>query len=124
MILLIGLVTKNSILLVEYANQLKAKGRSALQAMQESGRIRLRPIVMTSVATITSAFPVALGLGAGSTSRRPLGYVIIGGVLFSTLLTLFLVPVVYVILDGLRRPGRAEAEASQPVPEAAPAEVA
>ena len=108
MILLIGLVTKNSILLVEYANQLKAKGRSALQAMQESGRIRLRPIVMTSVATITSAFPVALGLGAGSTSRRPLGYVIIGGVLFSTLLTLFLVPVVYVILDGLRRPGRAE----------------
>ncbi|HKV74989.1 MAG TPA: efflux RND transporter permease subunit [Gemmatimonadales bacterium] len=102
MILLIGLVTKNSILLVEYANQLKEKGLSALDAMQESGRIRLRPIVMTSVATITSAIPVALGLGAGSTSRRPLGYVIIGGVMFSTLLTLFLVPVVYVILDRLQ----------------------
>ena len=113
MILLIGLVTKNSILLVEYANQLKARGRSALEAMQEAGRIRLRPIVMTSVATITSAIPVALGLGAGSTSRRPLGYVIIGGVLFSTLLSLFLVPVVYVILDGLRGTSRVRADVPQ-----------
>ena len=123
MILLIGLVTKNSILLVEYANQLREKGRTALQAMQEAGRIRLRPIVMTSVATITSAFPVALGLGAGSTSRRPLGYVIIGGVLFSTLLSLFLVPVVYVILDGLRGRSRAHAESPQ-VADVSPVEVA
>ena len=106
-------MTKNSILLVEYANQLKARGRSALEAMQEAGRIRLRPIVMTSVATITSAIPVALGLGAGSTSRRPLGYVIIGGVLFSTLLSLFLVPVVYVILDSLRGTSRVRAEVPQ-----------
>jgi multidrug efflux pump len=119
MILLIGLVTKNSILLVEYANQLKARGRSGFDAMLEAGRIRLRPIVMTSVATITSAIPVALGLGAGSTSRRPLGYVIIGGVLFSTLLSLFLVPVVYVILDGLRRPARVTTGAPE-VPDAAP----
>jgi multidrug efflux pump len=119
MILLIGLVTKNSILLVEYANQLKARGRSAFDAMLEAGRIRLRPIVMTSVATITSAIPVALGLGAGSTSRRPLGYVIIGGVLFSTLLSLFLVPVVYVILDGLRRPARVTTDVPE-VPDAAP----
>jgi HAE1 family hydrophobic/amphiphilic exporter-1 len=91
--------------------------------MQEAGRIRLRPIVMTSVATITSAFPVALGLGAGSTSRRPLGYVIIGGVLFSTLLSLFLVPVVYVILDGLRGRSRAHAESPQ-VADVSPVEVA
>jgi len=102
MILLIGLVTKNSILLVEYANQLKRTGLDAVQAMLQSGAIRLRPIVMTSVATIVGAMPIALGLGAGSASRRPLGYAIVGGMLFSTLLTLFLVPVVYVLLDGLQ----------------------
>jgi multidrug efflux pump len=102
MILLIGLVTKNSILLVEYANQLKRTGLDAIQAMLESGSIRLRPIVMTSVATIMGAMPIALGLGAGSASRRPLGYAIVGGMVFSTLLTLFLVPVVYVLLDGLQ----------------------
>jgi HAE1 family hydrophobic/amphiphilic exporter-1 len=102
MILLIGLVTKNSILLVEYANQLQAKGLNAAEAMLEAGRIRLRPILMTSVATITSAVPIALGLGAGSISRRPLGYAIIGGVFFSTALTLFVIPVVYTLLDRLR----------------------
>jgi multidrug efflux pump subunit AcrB len=101
MILLIGLVTKNSILLVEYANQLRAAGRSAVEAMAEAGRIRLRPILMTSVATITSALPVALGLGAGSISRRPLGLAIVGGVFVSTLLTLYLVPVVYTLMDRL-----------------------
>ena len=99
MILLIGLVTKNSILLVEYANQLKLKGMQTVEAMIESGKIRLRPILMTSVATIVGATPIALGLGAGSASRRPLGYAIVGGLAFSTLLTLYLVPVVYVQLD-------------------------
>ncbi len=102
MILLIGIVSKNSILLVEYANQLKEKGMSSVEAMLESGRIRLRPILMTATATIIGATPIALGLGAGSASRRPLGYAIVGGLLFSTVLTLFLVPVVYVLLDALR----------------------
>ncbi|MFN2572369.1 MAG: efflux RND transporter permease subunit, partial [Gemmatimonadales bacterium] len=102
MILLIGLVTKNSILLVEYANQLKERGKSTIDAMLESGRIRLRPILMTSVSTIMGAIPIAYGLGAGSTSRRPLGYAIVGGILFSTVLTLFLVPVAYVTFDTLR----------------------
>ncbi len=101
MILLIGLVTKNSILLVEYANQLMRKGMTALDAVIESGRIRFRPIVMTSVATVMATLPIALGLGAGSMSRRPLGYAIVGGLIFSTLLTLYLVPVVYVLLDAL-----------------------
>ncbi|MGH7752270.1 MAG: efflux RND transporter permease subunit, partial [Gemmatimonadales bacterium] len=77
MVLLVGLVTKNSILLVEYANQLKAKGLDTLAAMRESGRIRLRPILMTSVATICGAIPIMLGLGAGSMSRRPLGLAIV-----------------------------------------------
>jgi len=102
MILLIGLVTKNSILLVEYINQLKERGLSTVEAALEAGRIRLRPILMTSVATVMGATPIAFGLGAGSISRRPLGYAIVGGVLFSTLLTLYVVPAVYVIFDGLR----------------------
>jgi multidrug efflux pump len=101
MILLIGLVTKNSILLVEYTNQLKEKGMATIDAALEAGRIRLRPILMTSVATVMGALPIALGLGAGSLSRRPLGYAIVGGLVFSTLLTLFVVPAVYVIFDGL-----------------------
>jgi multidrug efflux pump len=102
MILLIGIVTKNSILLVEYANQLRARGLGTVEAMLESGRIRLRPILMTSVATIIALLPIALGLGAGSASRRPLGYAIVGGLFFSTVLTLYLVPVVYVLLDAFR----------------------
>jgi multidrug efflux pump len=102
LILLIGLVTKNSILLVEYANQLKERGRTALEAVVASGRIRLRPILMTSVSTIMGAMPIALGLGAGSISRRPLGYAITGGVLFSTVLTLLLVPVAWLLVERAR----------------------
>ena len=99
MILLVGLVTKNSILLVDYANKLRERGLDLAEAMLEAGRIRLRPILMTSVATIMGAVPIALGLGAGSESRRPLGYAIVGGVLFSTVLTLFVVPVTWVLLE-------------------------
>jgi multidrug efflux pump subunit AcrB len=95
-------VTKNSILLVEYANQLKARGLDTVAAVIEAGRIRLRPILMTSVATIMGAIPVMIGIGAGSTSRRPLGYAIVGGIFFSTALTLFVVPVAYTLLDRLR----------------------
>jgi multidrug efflux pump len=116
MILLIGLVTKNSILLVEYTNQLKERGMDTISAVLEAGRIRLRPILMTSVATIMGAIPIAMGLGAGSISRRPLGYAIVGGIMFSTVLTLFAVPVVYSLFDRLRSPRRADA--AQPVTEA------
>lgn len=125
MILLVGLVTKNSILLVEYANQLRARGLEFLEAMIEAGRIRLRPILMTAVATIVGATPIALGLGAGAASRRPLGYAVVGGLMFSTLLTLFLVPVVWTTLEATRERIRArretregQAAAPQPVPAA------
>ncbi|HEX2450873.1 MAG TPA: efflux RND transporter permease subunit [Gemmatimonadales bacterium] len=122
MILLIGLATKNSILLVEYANQLKEKGLDTIAAVREAGRIRLRPILMTSVATIMGATPIALGLGAGATSRRPLGYAIVGGVMVSTILTLFLVPVVYALFDRARGRVRAHRTALTPTPATAEAE--
>src|SRR5213080_3343325 len=116
MILLIGLVTKNSILLVEYTNQLKARGMETVAAAVEAGRIRLRPILMTSVATIMGALPVAMGLGAGSASRRPLGYAIVGGIFFSTVLTLFVVPVAYLLLDRLQTARQPRGlQAGQPV---------
>ena len=115
MILLIGLVTKNSILLVEFTNQLRERGMDTVAAVLEAGRVRLRPIVMTSVATIMGAMPIAFGLGAGSMSRKPLGYAIIGGILFSTVLTLFLVPVAYVLLDRVRERLARRAPALRPV---------
>jgi multidrug efflux pump len=102
MILLIGLVAKNSILLVDYTNKLRARGMDTTAALLEAGRVRLRPILMTSVAVVMGAVPIALALGAGSISRRPLGYAIVGGVVFSTALTLFLVPVVYSLMEGAR----------------------
>jgi multidrug efflux pump subunit AcrB len=102
MILLIGLVAKNSILLVDYANRLRERGMDTYAALLEAGRVRLRPILMTSVATVVGAVPIALGLGAGSISRRPLGYAIVGGLVFSTALTLFIVPVVYSLMEGAR----------------------
>ena len=115
MVLLIGLVTKNSILLVEYTNQLKERGLDTLAAVVEAGRIRLRPILMTSVATIMGAIPVMIGVGAGSASRRPLGYAIVGGIFFSTVLTLFVVPVAYTLLDRLVTPKASERRAAEPV---------
>ncbi len=102
MILLIGLVTKNSILLVTYANDARRTGLDAVGAMIEAGRIRLRPILMTSVATTFGAMPIAFGLGAGAGSRRPLGYAIIGGMVLSTLITLYLVPAAFVVFERLR----------------------
>ena len=102
MILLVGLVTKNSILLVEYANQLRDKGMDRVAAILEAGRIRFRPILMTTVATIMGSLPIAIGIGAGSISRRPLGYAIVGGVTFSAVMTLLVVPVVWAQLEALR----------------------
>jgi len=98
LIMLIGLVTKNSILIVEYSNQLRNRGLELFEAVVEASRIRLRPILMTSFATVFGILPIAIGLGAGAEARRPLGIAVVGGLLFSTFLTLVLVPAVYIML--------------------------
>jgi len=103
LVMLIGLVTKNSILIVEFANQLRARGLGVREAVTEAARTRFRPILMTAISTIVGVLPIALGLGAGGEARAPLGVVVVGGMLFSTLLTIFIVPAAYVAVDGLAR---------------------
>ncbi|MEX2154281.1 MAG: efflux RND transporter permease subunit, partial [Gemmatimonadaceae bacterium] len=98
-IMLMGLVTKNGILLVDFANQQRAAGMDRREALLMSGRIRLRPIVMTTVAMIFGMLPLAFALGAGAEQRAPMARAVIGGLITSTLLTLFVVPVVYTLLD-------------------------
>ncbi len=98
-IMLIGLVTKNGILIVEFANQKKAQGFSLIDAVKDAARLRLRPILMTSFSTILGSLPIALALGAGSESRMSMGIAVIGGMIFSTILTLFVIPVVYSFLS-------------------------
>ena len=100
MIMLIGLVTKNGILIVEFANQKREQGLSKLEAVIEASRQRLRPILMTSLATSFGALPIALSLGAAAASRVPLGIVVVGGIIFSLILTLFVIPAVYTFLSG------------------------
>lgn len=95
MIMLIGLVTKNGILIIEFANELRKKGLPVGEALIEASTARLRPILMTSLATILGALPIALALGAGSESRMGMGIVIIGGLLLSMVLTLFVIPAMY-----------------------------
>jgi hydrophobe/amphiphile efflux-1 (HAE1) family protein len=94
-IMLIGLVTKNGILIVEFANQLKEKGKPVNIAIQQAAAARLRPILMTSIATALGALPIALSLGAGSKSRMAMGIVIVGGIMFSLVLTLYVIPTIY-----------------------------
>lgn len=101
LVLLVGLVTKNSILLVEYANQQRVKGRDAHEAMIQAGIVRLRPILMTAFSTIAGIIPIAIGFGAGAESRRPMGVAVVGGMLTSTFLTLLIIPVVYTVFSDL-----------------------
>ena len=97
-IMLVGLVTKNGILIVEFANQLREKGISKSEAIVDAAVSRFRPIVMTSLATVLGAMPIALALGAGSKSRMGMGIVIVGGLLFSLTLTLYVIPAMYAYL--------------------------
>jgi HAE1 family hydrophobic/amphiphilic exporter-1 len=101
LVLLVGLVTKNSILLVEFANQQRAQGVNAHDAMLQAGIVRLRPILMTAFSTIAGILPIAIGFGAGAESRRPMGVAVVGGMLTSTFLTLIIIPVVYTLFSDL-----------------------
>jgi multidrug efflux pump len=103
MIMLIGLVTKNGILIVEFANKKREEGLSKMDAVLEASKQRLRPILMTSLAMALGCLPIALSLGAASTSRKPLGIVIVGGVIFSLVLTLFVIPAMYTYLSRQRK---------------------
>ena len=121
LILLVGLVTKNSILLVEFANQKVAAGATPHAAMIEAGQARLRPILMTAFSTIAGIVPIAIGFGAGAESRRPMGIAVVGGMISSTFLTLYVIPVIYTELSDLaarftRRPRATAPAASEPTP--------
>jgi len=110
LLLLMGIVKKNSIILVDYANNFKAKGFGAKEAMEKAGPIRLRPILMTATATMMAAIPPAIGLGSGSEIRRPMAIGVIGGLVLSTILSLIVVPSFYVIADKLWKRKRVEKE--------------
>jgi multidrug efflux pump len=103
MIMLIGLVTKNGILIVEFANQLRENGMNKADAIMQAAEARFRPILMTTMATVLGALPIALALGAGAESRKSMGIVVIGGLLFSLALTLFVIPAMYYMLSGKKK---------------------
>jgi multidrug efflux pump len=102
LVMLVGLVAKNSILIVEFANQLRERGMGLAEATFEASRTRFRPILMTALATIMGIFPIAIGSGAGGESRAPLGVAVVGGMLFSTVLTFFVVPATYLAVETFR----------------------
>jgi multidrug efflux pump subunit AcrB len=102
-IMLIGLVTKNGILIVEFANQKRKEGEGKIDAVIDAAALRLRPILMTTLATALGAVPIALALGSGAQSRIPLGIVIIGGLLFSLILTLFVIPAMYSFMSRTKK---------------------
>ncbi|MBC9248499.1 efflux RND transporter permease subunit [Paracoccus sp. 11-3] len=102
MILLIGIMAKNGILIVEFANQLREAGKPLVDAAREGAVTRLRPVLMTTIATVLGAVPLALASGAGAESRQAIGAVIVGGLSLAFLLTLFLTPVIYVLIESIR----------------------
>jgi multidrug efflux pump len=98
LVTLVGLITKHGILIVEFSNQLRAKGETIVDAVIDAATLRLRPILMTTGAMVLGAVPLALARGAGAESRTQIGWVIVGGMAFGTLLTLFVVPTAYTLL--------------------------
>jgi HAE1 family hydrophobic/amphiphilic exporter-1 len=98
-ILLAGIVVNNAIILIDYTNQLRRRGTAKIDALKQAGRVRLRPILMTTATTVLGLLPMAIGLGAGNELRRPMALTVIGGLTTSTVLTLLLIPAVYAILD-------------------------
>ena len=108
LLLLFGIVKKNSILLVDFTNKLREEGKSVIDALKEACPIRFRPIMMTSIATVAAAIPPAMAIGPGAETRIPMAIAIIGGVIFSTALTLYVVPCAYILLSHLEKHELAE----------------
>lgn len=111
LVTLIGLVSKNGILIVEFANQMQLKGRSKLEAVREASATRLRPILMTSMATVCGHFPLVLVTGAGAEARNSIGLVLVGGMAIGTLFTLFIIPSIYMLIAKDKSANRAEISA-------------
>src|SRR6185369_7120466 len=99
-----GIVVSNGVLLVDFANVLRRRGKPILEATVEAGRTRLRPILMTTIATIFGLVPMALGIGEGSETNLPLARAVIGGLTVSTFFTLFLIPALYTLLERFSKP--------------------
>src|SRR5216684_2318570 len=112
-IMMVGIVVSNGVLLVDFANVLRERGKDLIEATVEAGRTRLRPILMTTIATIVGLVPMALGIGEGSETNLPLARAVIGGLTVSTVFTLFLVPALYSLLDRFRRPAEQDASESR-----------
>src|SRR5690606_15345772 len=110
LLLLVGVTAKNSILMVEFADQLRNAGRSVREAAQEAAVTRLRPIMMTMASTVLGAVPLVLGSGAGAESREAIGWVIFGGLSLAALFTLFFTPVVYLGVARFAKPRAAQGE--------------
>ncbi len=119
LVTLVGLITKHGILIVDFANRLQEEGRSRLEAVIEAAVLRLRPIMMTTSAMVLGAVPLALAAGAGAESRIQIGWVIVGGMSVGTLLTLFVIPVIYSLVG--RKHAAVEPDAA-PAPAPMPAE--
>jgi HAE1 family hydrophobic/amphiphilic exporter-1 len=102
-IMLVGLVKKNGIMMVDFAIEEQRRGKTAEEAIYEACVVRFRPIMMTTMAALMGTLPIALGFGAGAESRQPLGLAVVGGLLFSQTLTLFVTPIFYLYMDKLRR---------------------
>ena len=116
LVTLVGLITKHGILIVEFANQLQEAGRSKLEAVVEAATLRLRPILMTTGAMVLGSVPLAIATGAGAESRQAIGWVIVGGLLLGTVLTLYVVPTAYMLLARTHRHAETHPAAAEPAP--------